>query len=195
MFVCELCGKEFTQKCHLQRHQHESCRAEDGGVTDAKRMRIENQPSTSKITCQCCMVQVETNKWSSHCRTNQHKDNACIQVEDGIQLVTSAFKKRIATYRVSTDSTHCDYKSYFEKVKEKVIRLFEEALRVHTTFKCSLEVFGLYILPTQETTDLKSFNTAYRVVTQSDDLHEIYDTFVGSIIKKSEEFEERDSGK
>lgn len=190
MFACEMCGKVFKHKNHLQRHERESCKFK--GV---KRRKIDVEPSSSKLTCRSCNIQVEVDKWAPHCRTNEHKNNSCIQLEDGIQVMQSAFKSRIATYRVSPQTYHIDYKSFFEEIKGKVISLFEEALRVHTTFKCSLEVFSSYLLPSQETTDIKSFNTVYKVVTHSDSLDEIYESFVNNILKKSEEFQEKDSGK
>lgn len=43
-------------------------------------------------------------------------------------------------------------------------------------------------------TKLSSFNSKYTVLTLTSNVDELYDNFSASIIKKSDEFQERDSG-
>ena len=55
-------------------------------------------------------------------------------------------------------------------------------------------MFGVYYLPTANTSEIKSHNTPFEVVTQSTNLDMFYDNFMAIINGKLDEFAERDSG-
>ncbi|KAJ8975687.1 hypothetical protein NQ317_001789 [Molorchus minor] len=51
-----------------------------------------------------------------------------------------------------------------------------------------MEVFGRYVLSTQDSSDLKAFNTPNNVIDQSMDLNEIWTAFVDLMIVQTTEF-------
>lgn len=68
---------------------------------------------------------------------------------------------------------------------------------MYTTIKVNIELFGLYELKKVEDvieTDIKSFNTKFKVITQSINLNEFLNTWFEVIKTKSEEFNEQNSG-
>ncbi|KAJ8979283.1 hypothetical protein NQ317_004428 [Molorchus minor] len=67
-------------------------------------------------------------------------------------------------------------------------------IRVHKIVKVNMEVFGRYVLSTQDSSDLKAFNTPNKVIDQSMDLNETWTAFVDLMIVQTTEFQERDSG-
>ncbi|KAJ8934722.1 hypothetical protein NQ318_012092 [Aromia moschata] len=56
-----------------------------------------------------------------------------------------------------------------------------------------MELFGRYILQTQEIVDNKSFNTANKVIDSAADLNDVFYVFVDLMTTQMSEFQERDS--
>ncbi|KAJ8951715.1 hypothetical protein NQ318_012565 [Aromia moschata] len=81
-----------------------------------------------------------------------------------------------------------------EEVKQKVFDAINGYIQQHHALKINFELFGLYIIPEKELSDIKSFNTRNKIVTISTDLHEMYDLFEEEMVSKAAEFQERDSG-
>ncbi|XP_074028815.1 uncharacterized protein [Leptinotarsa decemlineata] len=188
MYSCQ-CGKSFTRSDNLRRHQLQSCQ----GGPSVKRVRLDDA-AAPMYTCNCCNVMIPLTQVNSHNRTLQHKNNTCVQFSDGVQIIKSAFKRRIATYRVQSSIVSTDYMLFFNEIRQKVIELLESAIRVHKIIKVNMEVFGSYILQTQDLKETKSFNSQNRTVDQSTDLNSLFDGFRNGIIAQTTEFQERDSG-
>lgn len=112
----------------------------------------------------------------------------------GVEIVQSAFKYRIVTYRVHSENNHLDYVMFFNEIRPKILNLLEEVLRIHKTIKVNMETFARYTLPTQDLADMKSFNTCNRILDEAMDLNSVLDSFVDSMIIQTTEFQERDSG-
>lgn len=199
MFTCVNCDRSFTRKYNLLRHQGSSCVARHpDNAQAAKRVKVNDGASTSRasnIKCVECDISVPANKMASHLRTQEHKANSCVPIAEGVNLIRSAFKKRIASYRVHSVNNHNDYKKFFSDIQEKVINLMEKSAEKHNTTKINMEVFARYILPTSGNVDIKSFNTANIIIDQGTDIHSAYDTFVDGMISQTTEFSEKDSGK
>ncbi|XP_074034601.1 uncharacterized protein [Leptinotarsa decemlineata] len=123
-----------------------------------------------------------------------HRNNACVQLSEGVQIITNAFNCRIATYRVESSIVSSDYMSFFNEIRQKVIELLESAIRIHKSIKVNMEVFGNYILQTQDSRDTKSFNSQNKIVGQSSDLNAVFDGFRDVLVAQTTEFQERDSG-
>lgn len=198
MYLCDNCGKEFTRESSLYRHIRESCRASEN--YQAKRPRIDEGPSTSTssnetVLCNCCNKHIPVNARISHLRTLEHKNNACVDYIPNVQLIKSAFKLRIASYRVISDKRCSDYDEFFSSIKNTIIQLLEEVQREHNMVKVNMEVFARYILQTQERLDIKSFNTINKIIDGSTDINAAYDSFVDLMKLQTTEFQERDSGK
>lgn len=197
MYSCSGCGQNFTRSDNLRRHMRESC--VEFSVMDepsGKRSRLDlpSTPSLSLYTCNCCNKTLRANEIASHRRTLQHRTNACVALSDGVQIVQTAFQGRIVSYRVTSKNHHTDYIIFFNEIKHKVVKLLEEALRIHKIVKVNMELFGRYIIQIQEVWDMKSFNTSNKVIDESMDLEAVVDAFIDLMVSQTSEFQERGSG-
>lgn len=87
--------------------------------------------------------------------------------DKGIQIIRSAFKERVITYRISTEENIVNVKKYFKQLESKILRVFDHQLRKHICIKVNMELFGYYYNPTNDNYDVKSFNTSLKVVCNS----------------------------
>lgn len=196
MYTCTFCGANFTRAGNMRRHQKESCKNINRDGPPAKQSRLDSSQSTSASlqTCRSCNVTLTANQMISHKRTLQHRTNSCVPLMDGVEVVRSAFKYRIITYRVHSENEKLDYVLFFNEIRHKILNLLEEILLLHNTVKVNMETFARYILPTQELSDMKSFNTPNKIMDHGIDLNDVFDTFVDMMITQTTEFQERDSG-
>lgn len=81
------------------------------------------------------------------------------------------------------------------EVKQKVIELISKNVTKFTSIKVNLELFGSYILESQQIRDVKSFNTKNVIVTLGTNINEVLEDFTDIIDGKVSEFQERKSGK
>ncbi|KAJ8979684.1 hypothetical protein NQ317_001085 [Molorchus minor] len=153
------------------------------------------QSTSSRLeTFTCCNRILTANQMNSHRRTLEHKTNSCVHLADGVHLIRSAFKCRIVSYRLHGDNFHIDYTIFFNEVKHKALKLLEDVLKSHKIIKVNMEIFGKYVLPTQDSSDIKSFNTPNKLLDRSMDLDLMWNTFVDLMMTQTTEFQERDSG-
>uniref|UniRef100_V5I8X1 Uncharacterized protein n=1 Tax=Anoplophora glabripennis TaxID=217634 RepID=V5I8X1_ANOGL len=124
-----------------------------------------------------------------------NKTFCCTPKSDGIQIINTAFKCRIISYRVYSESKHTDFNEFFSHVKPKIISLLEDVINVHKSIKVNMETFAKYILQTRDTCDIKSFNSSNRILDESVDLDDILQKFIDMMTSQTSEFEEKDSGK
>lgn len=140
-------------------------------------------------------MSVPTDAYIGHMKSLMHKATSCTNVDDGIEVVDSAFKCRIISYRVSAQRHHICYRDFFGEVADKIKKLLVQERRKHRSIKVNMELFGRFIHQTKKLVEVKSFNTANKVVTEASGIDSIYDDFAQTMETKAEEFEERDSGK
>lgn len=154
-------------------------------------------PSTSPAAVRCdpCGVDVPSRIFQGHLRSLVHKARACREVESGVETIQSAFNSRIASYRVSSQRHHIVYNDFFEELGDKIKKLLVKEARKFRSIKVNLELFGRFIHPVKELTDIKSFNTRNKIINEASDWNSIYDDFVGEMTAKASEFQERESGK
>lgn len=107
----------------------------------------------------------------------------------------SAFKSRVASYRVSPYNYHISVLEFMTELKDKIIDLIEGQMAKLKSVKFNFELFGYFILEAQELQDVKTFNTANEVATRGTDLSQLYDNLTGILDEKVSEFQERESGK
>jgi hypothetical protein len=160
-----------------------------------KRRKQDDGASTSNMTtCVACNISVPTTHFLAHQRTLEHRSKSCMPLSDGVEIVESAFKSRIITYRVKSNSEHINYSTFFEEVQPIVKRLVVDQLDIHKTLKINMIVVGRYLLPSQDLFSDKSFNTTNLNVSVGSDLDAIYNEFVEAMKVQSTEFQEKDSG-
>lgn len=191
----------------MKRHQRESCtaaklegnstyRQNDGSEQhQPKRMKI-SRSATAKVMCSLCNIELNANMVTSHNRSRLHRDNACVaQPQDEcVYKIHSAFKCRIASYRITAKKTHTDYTPFFNDIKDKALRLIENELIAHRCLKMNTDVFALYYLQTQDITEIKSFHAPNSVVDEGSEVGSLLDIFCETMITKAHEFEENKSG-
>jgi len=157
------------------------------------------EPSTSLTPvkyCDTCELEVPVDKWVGHSRTLQHRNQASrINVEDGVELVKTSFRNRISTFRLSSNQHPTSPKDFVNNLKPKVIRLVEDHLRKFDHLKVGVELFGRFLLPSEEREEVKSFNVRFRLVNANTDLEELVNQFNAILGAKFADFSEKDSGK
>lgn len=129
-----------------------------------------------------------------HCLSHQHKNQCCVELEPGIQLVRCAFKNRIKSYRITSESHPNNIILYLDALKDTIVRLLQEHISIHTSIKFNMELFCSYILGSEMKEDIKSFNSRYDVVYENTNLEEVFNEFKQVLVTKSGAFQERDSG-
>ncbi|XP_030766283.1 uncharacterized protein LOC115890241 [Sitophilus oryzae] len=190
MFICPSCKKNFTRKDNLSRHLKSACNKS----SFLNRWLTTSTPEEKKKYCEECKESISQNLWFGHLRSNTHKNNSKIIEQPGVQIIKSAFKERIITYRLSMEEMILNVKNYFIKLEKKILRIFEDQLRKHTCLKINMELFGYYYNPSTDNHDVKSFNTPFKVICNSAETKDLIEEFVTVIDNKADEFAEKDSG-
>lgn len=151
--------------------------------------------STSTSTlCEECNVQVPEHALAGHRRSLQHRENCCVRMEDGVQIVNTAYRSRIISYRISPQNDHINYDDFFDELKNKILNLLQMQIAEHKSVKVNLELFATFAHQKLEKIEIKSFNTRNEIVNESSVLEQIYDRFTEIMKAKGTEFQERDSG-
>ncbi|KAJ8930352.1 hypothetical protein NQ314_016849, partial [Rhamnusium bicolor] len=209
MYKCNACLMQSTYKNnvirHLKRvHGIEEYKESASSYEQKSETSLPKEKS-SLIFCKSCNLEIATEKFSSHQRSLSHKQNSSVEIEPGVYLINSAFKRNISTYRIKYDSendgTITDISLFFSKIKDRVINLIAMGVQ-ENPLKINFELFASYVVSTKKEDDdeacikneVKSFNSKYEIVTISRSLDEIYSHFYNVLKTKSEEFEEQDSG-
>lgn len=72
--------------------------------------------------------------------------------------------------------------------------LLVKKLQEHISLKVNMELFAYYVIESKKLRELKSFQTAFEVVTRSTNLEDLITDFMENIKQKMLDFTERDSG-
>lgn len=85
----------------------------------------------------------------------EHKDKILVVIGSGISEIKTAFKCRMALYRIIPDDDKLclDVKEYMENLKSKVLNCIEQSLNKHSVIKFNLVLYGHYILPQKNQED------------------------------------------
>ena len=137
------------------------------------------------------------NTYQYHMRTNLHKSNCLLKTEfDNIDMIASAFRNRIATYRLnpSQEDEHLTPEAFLSEYLNDIMKLVSMSLNKHKCIKLNFELFAYFMLPKSDQRELKSFNTKYVIVFKNTDLLEILSNTVNIFREKLSEFEHRESG-
>ncbi|XP_068084002.1 uncharacterized protein [Anabrus simplex] len=166
--------------------------------TPKKIKRFHDQGVEPIMThCNVCDADVLISNIHGHLRSNMHRNNACSETDDkNIEEINSAFKCRIASYRLRSSERTQSIETFFKRVQPKVLCLLQNAQAKHKAFKVNFELFGSYVKSNSEgeITDIKSFNSENKIISESTTFSTVYQHLVSVIISKSEDFQERDSG-
>ncbi|KAJ8933524.1 hypothetical protein NQ314_013959 [Rhamnusium bicolor] len=207
MYKCNACLMQSTYKNnvirHLKRvHGIEEYKESASSYEQKSETSLPKEKS-SLIFCKSCNLEIASEKFSSHQRSLSHKQNSGVEIEPGVYLINSAFKRNISTYRIKYDSendgTITDISLFFSKIKDRVINLIAMGVQ-ENPLKINFELFASYIVSQKEDDDeacikneVKSFNSKYEMVTISKAWTKSIPIFYNVLKTKSEEFEEQDS--
>ncbi|XP_048488462.1 uncharacterized protein LOC125491183 isoform X1 [Plutella xylostella] len=146
--------------------------------------------------CTVCRSSIDRKKWIGHLRSTLHKNIAAISVCDGVEMINSAFKSRIATYRITATSEfeQNSVDNFFDSIRAKIKDLFDKCLQLHTCIKVNIELFSLFLMFKNDCQEIKSFGTKNQILYLNYDFDSKYLNLVNEVKKKIEEFQERDSG-
>lgn len=148
--------------------------------------------------CETCHINVLSKAWIGHLRSKAHKENNINTVEnydENIQIVSSAFRNRIATYRVIANERDLgSLDAFFCSIRSKLKTLLNKCLGKHVCFKINLEFFAKFILFKNNTEELKSFLTKNVVLYKNYNFDQYFSEVLTTIKDKIESFEHRDSG-
>ena len=115
--------------------------------------------------------------------------------EEGVQLIRTSFRRRLATYRIQGQGEELNINGFMQNLKEKTVNLLQANIRKYINIKIGMELFGRFLLQRKETTEIKSFNSRFRAVNDNTDLEELFDQYREILEKKATEFEQKESGR
>lgn len=146
--------------------------------------------------CSICSVSVQNKSWIGHLRSNQHKQNNAAEIHsDGIEVISSAFRSRIASYRiVADDLTQGSLDTFLNSIRGKIKLLLDENIQKHTCIKVNFELFSIFLLFKNDTQEVKSQSTKNIPIFYTYNFDTLFEDVTSNLKKKVEEFQERDSG-
>ncbi|KAB0803506.1 hypothetical protein PPYR_00476 [Photinus pyralis] len=173
---------------NLRRHLKKSCRAQE---PSPKKLKVTHD---TQRFCDVCSEHVSSRDYVGHLRSVKHKNNSLAFSTEGVQVITSAFKSRIVSYRISANTQYINLKEFVESLADVIKKLVREQIDIMGSVKVNCELFGYFILESKDRGEVKSFNTRNQVLTISSDLSEWFKDIIEKLEVDATEFEHRESG-
>lgn len=205
-FKCRKCNKTFLSKRYLKNHLlKKNCHQQISVSNNRKRKaaellvnKITKRCVDQKIHCEVCDVDIFKRFYTAHLRTNKHKSlTSVLYRSNNIEIIKTAFKSRIQSFKIKNlNENEIIFDNFFKMIKDSIMILIEEHVKIHTAVKVNIELFCMYELCKNEEikTDIKSFNTKYEIISQSTSIDENCAKWFNTIKTKSDEFNEQESG-
>ncbi|XP_049887050.1 uncharacterized protein LOC126381638 [Pectinophora gossypiella] len=156
---------------------------------------------TKSVYCSICDLSIKNKAFSSHLRSTLHKNNSSIRESDCIERISSAFRSRIASYRLRSSENSevgsavaCPPETFLRSLRKNVRQLIDARRDAFDSIKVNFELFAEFSLPQDDRREVKSFNTENIVIHKTYDFNDIFNKVVNLIATKVDEFQERDSG-
>ncbi|KAB0790197.1 hypothetical protein PPYR_15471, partial [Photinus pyralis] len=143
--------------------------------------------------CDVCSEHVSSRDYVGHLRSVKHKNNSLAFSTEGVQVITSAFKSRIVSYRISANTQYINLKEFVESLADVIKKLVREQIDIMGSVKVNCELFGYFILESKDRGEVKSFNPRNQVLTISSDLSEWFKDIIEKLEVDATEFEHRES--
>lgn len=146
--------------------------------------------------CSVCNVSVDKSRWSGHVRSNAHKSKSTTFYCDDVEVINSSFKGRIVSYRLNANDEQKNYlpEIFLNNIREQVKNLIDRSLIKHSSLKINFEHFCYFMLYKNDQQELKSFATKNVTIHFNYNFNSIFNSTLSLLLKKNEEFQERDSG-
>lgn len=169
-------------------------------LNDEWNNELNNDFIDNKIMkCDKCNIDILNSNYRYHKRTNLHKSNCLMKSQfKNIDIICTAFKNRIRTYRVNTckEVTYPTPEAFLYDHQKDIIKIIRLSLLKHSCIKVNFELFAFFVLPKsfEQTKQLKSFNTKYTIILNNTDISDLYSNVINKFNKKMTEFEHCESG-
>lgn len=146
--------------------------------------------------CSVCNIEVTFRRWCNHLRTNKHKNNSTIRINDNVEMIHSCLKGRITSYRITAPKTEINIypESFFKSIHDQVKSLIDSSLQKHYSVKINFEYFAYFLMFKNDVQELKSFATKNFIIHFNYNFKSIYEKAGSMLLKKIDDFQERDSG-
>lgn len=146
--------------------------------------------------CSVCNVSVDKSRWSGHVRSNAHKSKSTTLYCDDVEVINSSFKGRIVSYRINANNEQNNYllEIFLNNIRQQVKNLIDWSLIKHSSLKINFEHFCYFLLYKNDQQELKSFATKNITIHFNYNFNSIFNSTLSLLLKKIEEFQERDSG-
>ncbi|XP_050677400.1 uncharacterized protein LOC126974058 isoform X2 [Leptidea sinapis] len=176
--------------------------------TSTKRGR-QGEPSTSSgltsvndemVNCSLCQILIRKRYYANHLRSNLHKNNV-MQLHSTLKNVTvheSAFGNRIISYKIKSKSNQLQTfetpEMFLNSIKNEIISLFEESVRLLTIFKVNFILHANFVQETKNISNEFEFQTCSYTIMQGEDLNFFFSSLCDMLMTKISTFEKKDSG-
>ncbi|XP_047029015.1 uncharacterized protein LOC124636862 isoform X1 [Helicoverpa zea] len=144
--------------------------------------------------CTVCNKSVERSHWIGHLRSTDHKNKNISHFCEGVEIIHSAFRNRIASYRIIDQFDNCSLELFLYNIREKIKTLIDISLKEHTCLKINFEYFALFFMVKNDSQEMKSFGTKNYTIHQNYEYDSLITKIQNSLTKKISEFQDRDSG-
>ena len=177
MFVCTECKKSFANIKCLKMHERTHASSSSGAKNNILKI---NERTTASIP----------GGSNDYILNNQYE----------VKEINSAFKTRVVTLSVINPDEGCLLPEVFLKEASHALKKkFIHFLRKHNSLKFNIELYGLYAKPNLEDLEntpieVKFFQTKMKEIYDIEEYDELFSNKIENILKKMEEFQERDSG-
>ncbi|KAL0895313.1 hypothetical protein ABMA27_011457 [Loxostege sticticalis] len=179
---------------------------------EKKRKHADEEPSTSNnlqpstpsssseedlAECDVCNIKVKKRYLTNHYRSNLHKTNA-LRIHHqfpNVQLLETAFGKRIHTYRVKPlDENSLLFDLFFSSIRDILITLIKDSIVLLKNCKVNFILHAKFIHQSKELINTFDFQTKNYILNQSDDIDDFLTKLQETLDQKISEFEKKDSG-
>lgn len=109
--------------------------------------------------CTVCNTSVERSHWTGHLRSTNHKNKTISHFCEGVEILHSAFRNRIASYRIVDPSENCSLEPFLNNIWDKIKTLIDMSLKEHSCIKVNFEYFALFLMFKNDSQEMKSFAT------------------------------------
>lgn len=197
-FNCKTtCSNKFSLKRHMER---QNCSNKKQRIEESNDI-IEAGSSSSKYKrCEVCIKDIPAAKWYLHIKSLSHKEKVPTTSGDVFTILNQGFQKRIVTlvYK-NKDEGNLVAEKFLEEVLSPLRKRIENSLKMHSAIKINMELFALYLHINKtdldkSVVDLKTFQSKMTPLQSVSEFIETFKMNVNDILRKMEEFQERDSG-
>lgn len=156
--------------------------------------------SNNKIECPVCHVSVTSKYYSNHLKSKIHKNNVLSLDKEftNVQLIESAFGKRIITYRILPDAIVSQAletpELFLHNTKSKVFKLLERSINEYFVVKVNFILNADFTQQTKQLNNTFDFQTFNYVFCRGDAMDDIFKLLSLEITNKITNFEKKDSG-